>query len=156
MNISDLRQFLIDSNQAGYAGGEEKKWIKEADHSTTIPYEKGDWKLHDNFFGGEPYGGREVAFYQNKPVWMMTYYGWVEPGVATDPVYEILRGALMRMPKEYPFRGPKKFVQGDYEYTNSWGGTLKRFSGNEVITHNHTTIYEAYYRGGLVDQRTGL
>ncbi|MBI2267881.1 MAG: hypothetical protein HYU80_00330 [Candidatus Blackburnbacteria bacterium] len=29
MNKEALRQFLVDSNKAGYAGGEEKKWIKE-------------------------------------------------------------------------------------------------------------------------------
>ena len=31
----------------------------------TIPYEKGDWKSHDNFFGGEPYGGRIIVFYNS-------------------------------------------------------------------------------------------
>ncbi|KKT72747.1 MAG: hypothetical protein UW69_C0082G0006 [Microgenomates group bacterium GW2011_GWA2_44_7] len=29
MDETLLRQFLIDSNNAGYAGGQEKKWIKE-------------------------------------------------------------------------------------------------------------------------------
>ena len=62
MDKEALRQFLIDSNKSGYAGGEEKKWIKEQDGSTTIPSEKGDWKSHDNYFGGEPYGGRAVCF----------------------------------------------------------------------------------------------
>jgi hypothetical protein len=54
-NIKDLKQFLLDSNKAGYAGGEEKKWIKETDGSTTIPFLKGLFKSHDNFFGGVPY-----------------------------------------------------------------------------------------------------
>ena len=40
MNIKALKQFLIDSNKAGYAGGQEKKWIKEVDGSTTIPFQK--------------------------------------------------------------------------------------------------------------------
>lgn len=56
MNYDQLKQFLIASNRAGYANGKEKKWIKEPDDSTTIPYKKGLWKSHDNFFGGEPYG----------------------------------------------------------------------------------------------------
>lgn len=95
MNLEELRQFLIDSNAAGYAGGEEKKWIKEPDGSTTIPFEKGDFKCHDNFFGGEPYGGRDIVFYKNKPVWIMVYYGWVsEECKSADPVYTILRKAL--------------------------------------------------------------
>lgn len=63
MNKEGLRQFLLDSNAAGYAGGESKKWVKESDQSTTIPFEQGPWKSHDNFFGGEPYGGRTIVFY---------------------------------------------------------------------------------------------
>lgn len=39
MNQESLRQFLVDSNKARYAGGEEKKWIKESDGSTTIPFQ---------------------------------------------------------------------------------------------------------------------
>ena len=49
MNLSKLKQFLIDSNGAGYAGGEEKKWTKETDGSTTIPYKKGELI----YFGGD-------------------------------------------------------------------------------------------------------
>jgi len=109
MNKELLRQFLVDSNNAGYAGDEEKKWIKEPDGSTTIPFEKGQWRSHDNFFGGEPYGGRTIVFYEGKPYWMMVYYGWVGEGIQTDPVYGILKGALKQMPEDFPFRGPKEF-----------------------------------------------
>lgn len=152
----NLRQFLIDSNKAGYASGEEKKWIKEPDGSTTIPFEKGKWKSHDNFFGGEPYGGRTIVFYQEKPTWIMVYYGWVEEGVETNPVYGILRNALMRMPDEYPYRGPKEYKENDYTYVNIWKGKLPRFSGEEKITRKGKLVYKANYFGGLVDQRRGV
>jgi len=33
MNNEALSQFLVDSNNVGYAGGEEKKWITEPDGS---------------------------------------------------------------------------------------------------------------------------
>lgn len=156
MNKKALHQFLIDSNKAGYAGGEEKKWIKESDGSTTIPYTQGEWKSHDNFFGGEPYGGRVVVFYQNKPVWMMVYYGWVAEGLATDPVYAILRGALKQMPEAAPFRGPKEYKEGDLTYSNTWTGDVDRYSGEEQITQGNKLIYKANYMGGLVDQRNGV
>lgn len=156
MNIGALRQFLIDSNKAGYAGGEEKKWIKESDGSTTIPYAQGEWKSHDNFFGGEPYGGRVVVFYQDKPAWMMVYYGWVAEGVETDPVYAILQGALKQMPEDAPFRGPKEFVDGEFTYHNNWTGDVERYSGEEQITQSGKLIYKANYMGGLVDQRSGV
>ena len=151
-----LQKFLIDSNKAGYAGGEERKWIKEPDGSTTISHQQGEWRSHDNFFGGEPYGGRVVVFYREKPVWMMVYYGWVDAGVETNPIYAILRAALMQMPEEYPFRGPREYQEGEYRYTNSWEGDVGRFSGEEKIMQGEKLIYKANYLGGLVDQRTGL
>jgi hypothetical protein len=156
MNKELLRQFLINSNKAGYAGGEEKKWIKEADGSTTIPFEKGEWKSHDNFFGGEPYGGRAIVFHNNKPVWMMVYYGWVAEGIEINPVYGILREALMRMPEEYPYRGPKEYKKDQFVYKNLWTGELDRFSGEEQIFKNDKLAYKANYIGGLVDQRKDI
>ncbi len=156
MNTKLLRQFLVDANYAGYASGKIKKWVKAADGSTSILFEKGSWKSHDNFFGGEPYGGRTIVIYKNQPYWMMVYYGWVEPGVEADPVYRVLRGALKQMPAAHPFRGPQKFKSGDYTYINSWLGEIDRFSGEEQIKQGRKLIYQANYIGGLVDQRQGI
>lgn len=153
MNKELLRRFLVDSNKAGYAGGEEKKWIKESDGSTTIPFVKGDFRSHDNFFGGEPYGGRIVVFHKEKAVWMMVYYGWVAEGIATDPIYAVLRNALMRMPEDSPFRGPKEFKDGDFIYSNFWNGDVEQYSGEEQITQEGKLVYKANYIGGFVDQR---
>ncbi len=153
MNKEALKQFLVDSNNAGYAGGEEKKWIKEDDGSTTIPFEKGSWESHDNFFGGEPYGGRTVVFHEEQAVWMMVYYGWVEEGVETDPIYAVLRNALKQMPEDYPYRGPEEYKEGEYTYSNSWNGEVDRFSGSEQILEGDKVIYKADYMGGLVDIR---
>lgn len=154
MDLTLLKKFLIDSNAAGYASGEEKKWIKEEDNSTSIVFISGDFKMHDNYFGGEPYGGREAVFYQGKPVWIMTYYGWVEQEVSDlKMIYSFLQEALKNMPDDAPFRGPKNFRQDDFEYQNSWQGELDRFSGEEKILKNGKEIYRAFYRGGLVDQR---
>lgn len=107
MNLKNLQQFLIDSNTAGYAAGNEKQWIKESNGSTTIPYQKNDWKSHDNFFGSEPYGGRLVIFFQDRPVWLMVYYGWVEKSADTDAVYPVLREALKKCQKPHLFADRK-------------------------------------------------
>jgi len=156
MKKEELRKFIIDSNKAGYASGEEKKWLKERDRSTTIQFKKSDWKMHDNFFGGEPYGGRIIVSHKNKPVWMMVYYGWVAKNVKTDAVYKILREALSRMPAKYPFRGPKKYKDENFVYENKWKGNLEEYSGEEKITQNKKVVYKANYIGGLVDQRKGV
>lgn len=156
MDLKDLKKFLIESNQAGYAGGQEKKWIKEGDSSTSIPYEKGEWKSHDNFFGGEPYGGRLVIFHKGKPVWIMVYYGWVSEGADINMIYSVLRKALIQMPEGAPFRGPRQLVEGKLIYTNNWDGDVKSYSGEEQITENGKILYKANYRGGLVDKRAGI
>ena len=152
MNTQELHQFLIENNKAGYATGNEKAWDKQSDSSTTIPYQQGDWKSHDNFFGGEPYGGRLVVFYKDKPVWIMVYYGWVEQGVDSGIVYPVLQNALKHMPDEAPLRGPSLLEYEGFVYTNTWQGNVERYSGTEVISKDGKELYRASYMGGLVDQ----
>ncbi len=156
LSVNQLQRFLLDSNQAGYATGEEKQWIKEKDGSTTIPYSKGAFSSHDNFFGGEPYGGRLVVSLEGKPVWIMVYYGWVEPQANTDAVYAILRQALQKMPADAPFRGPKELILDSLRYTNQWIGSVERYQGSESIFDNDKLVYPANFIGGLIDQRNGV
>jgi hypothetical protein len=156
MNIEALRGFLLDCNAASYAGGDEKQWLKEPDGSTTIPFERGGWRSHDNFFGGEPYGGRTVVFDGEKPVWLMVYYGWVANELEANLVYGVLRRALMQMPEDAPFRGPAQYREGEFVYMNAWTGDVGRFGGEEQIMQGDQLVYQASYSGGLVDQRRGV
>lgn len=153
--LKGICAFIIEANQHGYAAGDQIAKVKEADHSTTIAYENGDWKYHDNYFGGEPYGGREVVFYQGKPVWMMVYYGQVNQGNDLKKVYAFLQEALRAIPEDNPFRGPRSHISEnkELEYVNNWTGNASSFSGTEKIFLNEDQIYEASYLGGLVDQR---
>lgn len=153
MDKISLKKFLYDSNAAGYAGGDSKEWIKNDDGSTTIPYVKGMWRSDDTYYGGEPYGGRIIVFYEDKPCWMMLYYGWVHEGVDHDVVYKVLQKALMKMPVESPYRGPKMFEADDYVYHNGWKGDVEQFSGKESISTQGNMIYTASYLGGYVDIR---
>ena len=151
MNLDELRKFIIESAEHGYGAGVATK--TETDGSHTISYESGNFKLNDNFFGGEPYGGREIIFYQNKPYWMMVYYGAVTAKIDHNLVYEVLKKALMSYPKDLPLRGPENLKNGEFEYQNKWQGDLKSFSGREIILKDGKEIYFADYSGGLVDQK---
>ena len=150
MSSKTLTQFLVEANAKGYAAGVEEK--KEKDGSSTITYESGGFRMHDNFFGGEPYGGREVVFYKGKPYWIMVYYGEVEKGIDKDEVYEFLKIALRKVPKDAPLRGPKKFKRRKWEYENKWEGDVEKFKGEEVILKDGKKVYWAGYLGGLIDQ----
>ncbi len=152
MDIKHLNKFLIEVGKAGYASGVQGK--KEKDGSTTITFESGPFRMHDNFFGGEPYGGREVIFFEGKAVWMMVYYGNVKEGINQKEVYKFLQKALSLVPEDMPLRGPKDFKEGEFKYTNHWQGSIENFSGEETIFKNEKEIYQAQYSGGLVDQRS--
>ena len=156
MSTQPLRDFLISFNTAGYASGNESMWIKESDGSTSINFEKEEFKAHDNFFGGEPYGGREVVFFNNKPSWMMVYYGFVAQLADKNEVYKALRNALMNQPKDFPVRGPNVIEFNGFVYQNNWSGDLERFSGKENILKDGIIVYEASYLGGLVDVNQAL
>jgi Domain of unknown function (DUF5680) len=156
MDEAALLRFLMDASQRGYAAGHGAVKVKEADHSTTIVLEHGKWKFHDNYFGGEPYGGREVVFVEGRPVWMAVYYGWIE-GATADPerVYAFLQRALREAPAEFPVRGPDEFSEGQFIYRNEHVGGVANFSGEETIHEGGRVVYTARYVGGLVDRRQG-
>jgi hypothetical protein len=154
MNTKALRNFLIETKKAGYGAGDSKTWIKEKDGSTTIIFESGDFKMHDNFFGGEPYGGNDVIFYKGQAVWMMVYYGLIIPSVGDlEEFYEFLKRALRQQPEDLPLRGPKLFKDGEFTYRNKVKGSLEDYVGEEIIFKNKVQIYKANYVGGLVNQR---
>jgi len=91
INIQDLCKFLVKAKKSTYASGDETKKIIEKDKSTTLIFEDGDWKYHDNYFGGEPYGGREVVLLKGEAGYIMTYYGRVyESVVDFKVVYKTL------------------------------------------------------------------
>jgi len=150
-----LCEFLVKAKKTTYATGEAAKKIIEKDKSTTLIFEEGNLKYHDNYFGGEPFGGREVVFFQNEPVYIMTYYGSVSESVSDfKVVYKILQKALLLIPEDYPFRGPSDYSEDGLIYKNSYTGEIDSFFGEEIITSaDGKEIYRAKYAGGFVNQR---
>ncbi len=155
VDIHELKNFFCKSCENGYAK-EDVQITKEPDGSHTIVYEEGLWKFHDNFFGGEPFAGKDVIFYKGRAVWIMLYYGWIhDTELSPDEVYGFLRRALARFPKDYPYRGPTEFKEDALIYRNIHKGEMSNFNGTETIYEEKKEIYKALYFGGLVDQREG-
>ena len=155
MDESALARFLAAINQEGYAGGEPGSWRREPDGSTTIERAIGEWRLHDNFFGGEPYGGREVVYHAGSPAWLMAYYGAVRAGDDPGPIYAALRQALLVTPDAFPVRGPAAWADDRFVYANTWEGSLGQFTGRESITRDGIEVYAGTYCGGWVACRPG-
>ena len=152
IDIQKLKEFIFEASKNTYASENPEIKVKQDDYSTTIEYEKDDWKYHDNYFGGEPYGGREVVFYKGKPVWMMVYYGWVVEGNNPNDVYGILTKALRSSNIDMPYRGPKELIDGDSKYVNEIHGEVGNFFGEEKIYKGDTLLYVAKYMGDFVDK----
>ena len=152
VNIEELKSFILEASRATYASGDESIKEKQADGSTTIRYENGPYRFHDNYFGGEPYGGREVVFLKDKPIWMMVYYGLVHGGSKAKEFYPFLMASLSHATLEMPFRGPETYVKDSLSYENKLDGTAGQFSGIEKIYQDNRCVYEASYIGGLVDR----
>lgn len=154
MSKNDLKQFILEANQGGFAAGDEKTREKQDDGATTIKYERGEWKMVDNYVGGEPYAGMTKIFFQDKVVWSMVYYGLVDNKVdGFKEVYGFLMKSLLKMPSDYPFRGPREFIEGEWKYTNKWEGEIEQFNGEEKIYLNNEMIFWTKYIGGVVDVR---
>lgn len=151
MDLESLREYLRVLAHEGYAATDG---VKSPDGSATITHTLGPWRTKDTYFGGEPYGGSEVVFHEERPVWMMVYYGAVDQSIAdVGGVYRFLKKALADTDADFPLRGAKRFVHEGLEYANEWHGDLDRFTGSEWITSGGRTVYSATYAGGLVDQR---
>ncbi|MBP9748194.1 MAG: hypothetical protein KBD17_01030 [Candidatus Pacebacteria bacterium] len=146
-----LKNFILEASKATYASGDESIKEKQPDGSTTIEYKSGAYKYHDNYFGGEPYGGREVVFLDNKPIWIMVYYGLVYNGINKE-VYGFLMESLSKTTIDTPYRGPTMYEKNEWKYENKLTGDVDNFSGTEKIFKNEKCIYEASYIGGLIDQ----
>lgn len=150
-----LCKFLVEAKKSTYAAGKMAKKIVENDKSTTLIFEDGDIKYNDNYFGGEPFGGREVVFLRGEPIYIMTYYGLVDESISDfEPVYKVLQKALSLIPEDHPFRGPKEHIENDLTYVNSYTGEVDNFFGEEKIySSDGKEIYKARYAGGFVNQR---
>lgn len=154
INKYELCRFLVKAKKSTYAAGDHAVKTEEKDGSTTLIFKDGNYKYHDNYFGGEPFGGREVAFIDEKPIYMMVYYGTVDKSISDfKAIYKVLMNALSLIPENNPFRGPEKYKEGNFSYLNSFMGNIEKFSGSETISDGDKKVYEAKYIGGLVDQK---
>jgi transcriptional regulator with XRE-family HTH domain len=144
---ADLADFLCNAKKNTYAAGKEAETVSIKPGSHDLKFSRGDYQYFDTYYGGEKFIGEEAVWYHEKPVYSMNYSGRV---LGEGFSGEFLKEALLLVPKEYPFRGPMVYHNGDYSYHCNVNGDLEWFQGYEEIYLNNTKIYECYFHGGSI------
>lgn len=144
---SDLIDFLLRAKCSTYAAnGQEVASSRPASHDLRYEEENG-WLYIDTYLGSECFIGEEAVWKDNTPIWSMNYSGRVI-GKGFDGGF--LKEALLRVPKNAPYRGPIEYQDGPLLYCNTWAGEPDWFFGREEIFKSGVSIYECIYHGGIV------
>lgn len=144
MNKEALINFLCEAKKNTYAKdrvdeGQSKK--------ASFSYEKDDLRYMDTCLGTQQIVGEEVIWEGGNPVWALNYTGR-EVAEGFDPKF--LQEALQCAKKEWPYRGPRFFENGDFTYKCRVEGEFEWFVGCEKILYKGVKVYEAMFQGGLV------
>ena len=138
--------FLIRAKQATYAGkGAETASSRTGSHD--LVYRENNLMYYDTYLGGDKFAGEEALWISDEPYWSMNYVGRVTGSPFSG---DFLKEALLHVPEEMPYRGPEKYVNGDYTYSCSVEGDFDWFQGKETISYCGKQIYECFYHGGLI------
>jgi len=78
----------------------------------------------------------------------MSYSGTCKKLLLMKKIYDFLKKALLKIPKDAPFRGPGLHEEGGFRYENNWSGDLKGFKGKEEIYYKGKLVYDGEYSGG--------
>lgn len=147
MKYEQIISFLIEAKKKTYAGkGAETVSSRPDSHDLT--YSDGSYMYYDTYLGGEKFTGEEAVWFNGEPIWSMNYSGRV---TGENFSGDFLKEALLNVPSDKPFRGPKLYSNENYTYTCSVNGDFEWFQGYEAIDFNGIKIYECYFHGGIVE-----
>ena len=151
MNLDDLHNFILAAKAATYVGdGQSAPSCRPESHD--LPYQAGDFRYLDSYFGGSDFIGQEIVYDQGTPVWGMNYYGvLLKPEIiSAAEVGRMIKDSLSLMYREGKFLGGWQHTQGELTYHDTSQGDLTHFSGREWIEKNGHVLYELAYHGGMI------
>lgn len=160
IKLSDISAFLYRSKRKAFANTDNKTSL--TNETSIYSNRELPWCYTDTYWGNTVERGTEDVSYNLTPVWSMQYRGGFHKPYWRDAesLAVILKKALMKLPKEFPIRGPVKFqlseffldgkrIEAEVIYTNKWEGTLARFKGEEKIVIDGSEVFYHDYMGGF-------
>lgn len=148
-DIKELKEFLVEAKKNTYAGDGQ---IAEPSRpgSKDLPYSKGEYYYLDSYLGSINFIGEEAVWYKENPIWGMNYYGNMLVEKIPEGFSKFLKGALLNIPQEDPYRGPKSYQFNEYRYGCEWEGNISSFCGEELIYLEDKLIYRLKFHGGYL------
>ena len=151
----EFLRFLLKAKQQTYASqGDEASVAPLLPGSKQLEWQEGDWLYRDIYFGMAYFVGQETISFQRLPVWSMSYAGGVPATIASPEqvrrIYRFLRSAMRQVSPEHPFRGPQRWQDEEYLYTDQYQGSIDAYWGSETITFQGEMVYELHYSGGFL------
>ena len=147
--MEDFIDFLIRAKRETYAASGALA-ASSRPNSKDLRYAEGPYVYIDTYLGDIDFIGEEAVWKGGQALWGMNYYGWMKVDEIPDGFSKCLKGALLAVPREAPFRGPEAFCSGDFTYRCQWQGDVLRFIGREEILHGDEPIYELVFHGGQI------
>lgn len=151
---AQLLNFLAKAKQNTYSSGQDECNVEPAlEGSKQFEFAEGDFFYRDVHYGNNFFIGQEVVYFQQIPIWSMTYSGGLSVEAherAEEAVFMFLKEALKRLTPECPLRGPKQMDYDKFKYKNEYVGNLGRFCGLEQISFEDQEVYQLHYIGGLI------
>lgn len=151
LNKEELLQFLLKARTKTYVG-ESGKVTPVFDGSTQLEHKEGDWLYRDVYYtGNRIFMGLEAVYYQNKPVWSMSYYGSFK-GMTEEELDKILRKALMENWETTRIWKKVEWEKDEYKYIcqPDFEGSIDELAGSETISKQEKEIYKFFYAGGII------
>ena len=114
-------------------------------------YAENSFMYTNTYMGKSKFAGQETIYKNGFPVWIMNYIGRLidRENFARD----FLEEALLCERKDFPFRGPSRYIIGDHSYRCNINGGFKWFCGYEEQYLKRHKVFECAFHGGDIDRK---
>lgn len=149
MDKEKLIDFLIKARSKTYAGNAGKVTSAFKD-SFQLEYKEDYWFYRDVYNNGNRlFMGFETVYFQDKPVWSMSYYGNFQK-LSEIEIDKILRKTLIDNKNKTRLWQNIKYNFDNYRYICEASGSIDELNGTETIYRDDKTVYFFYYAGGYI------
>ncbi|MDH3601027.1 MAG: DUF5680 domain-containing protein [Candidatus Tectomicrobia bacterium] len=148
-------RFLVHAKRQTYASqGDDAMVAPLLPGTRQLEYRDRAFFYRDVYVGTAAFVGQEIVYYQDQPIWSMSYAGGLaghlDAAQALRPISAFLRTALRQVSEQYPYRGPHHVEEAPCRYTHQHHGSFEAFWGVERITQHDEEVYTLHYSGCLL------